>query len=125
MQKLCTTIIYSIINTKNELMKFSQYDEKICCKSVIQNIFNLNELDFEVYKQLKGKKESKVENVAKILEKERSVIYRSLQRLTACKLCIKPHLIFHYQFSHTRKIFQKCHVQEKISLLTKKDFFSL
>jgi predicted transcriptional regulator len=70
-------------------MKFSQYDEKICCKSVIKNIFDLNELDFEVYKQLKGKKESKVENVAKNLKKERSVIYRSLQRLTACKLCIK------------------------------------
>jgi len=70
-------------------MKFVTLDSNLCCKDIIQNIYNLNDLDILVYNNLKKSKESRVNSIAKKLKKERSTIYRSLQKLTSSKLCIK------------------------------------
>ena len=70
-------------------MKFIQPDKNICCKDILQSLFQLNNLDFEVYNKLRDMRESRADVLAKIMNKERSTIYRSLQKLTSCKLCIK------------------------------------
>ena len=70
-------------------MKLIKNYENICCKDVLQYVFDLNSLDLEVYKKLKELKESRADDLAKKLGKERSNVYRSLQRLTLCNLCIK------------------------------------
>lgn len=70
-------------------MKFIRLHESICCRDVIQSVFELNKLDLDVYKKLKEMKGSRADILAKKMSKERSTIYRSLQRLTSCKLCTK------------------------------------
>ncbi len=70
-------------------MKLIKNYENICCKDVLQYVFDLNSLDVEVYKKLKEEKESRADELAKKIGKERSSVYRSLQKLTFCNLCTK------------------------------------
>ena len=56
---------------------------------VRSNIFNLNELDIRVYKELKKKGNLLAKELAQHLGRERSTVYRSLQKLTKCGICIK------------------------------------
>lgn len=70
-------------------MKFIRPDKNICCKEIMQSVFELNKLDLEVYKKLIGLKEARADVLAKKMNKERSTIYRSLQKLTLCRLCTK------------------------------------
>lgn len=63
--------------------------ENISCKDIMQCIFELNKLDLEVYKKLKELEKSRADILAKKLNKDRSTIYRSLQKLTSYGLCTK------------------------------------
>ena len=87
-QKLYTTIINHYKYTSLTMKRIKNY-ENICCKDVLQYVFDLNSLDLEVYKKLKEEKESRADELAKKLGKERSNVYRSLQKLTFCNLCTK------------------------------------
>jgi predicted transcriptional regulator len=70
-------------------MKFLNPEQNICCDDVIQCIYNLNQLDLLVFNYLRTNGCSRTDTIAKKLKKERSTVYRSLQRLTCCGLCIK------------------------------------
>lgn len=70
-------------------MRYLKPNKKICCDDVIQCIFDLNKLDLDVYRELKKIKESRAQVLAKKLNKERSTVYRSLQKLTNSGICIK------------------------------------
>lgn len=70
-------------------MKFIGTSKNICCNDVIKCVFDLNDLDMHIYKILKEHKESAATEIAKLLKKERSTVYRSLQRLVCCGLCNK------------------------------------
>ena len=70
-------------------MRYLNPDQKICCNDIIQCVFDLNQLDIEVYQKLQQKKGIKAQTLAKQLNKERSTVYRSLQKLTCAGLCIK------------------------------------
>jgi predicted transcriptional regulator len=70
-------------------MKFINLNDPICFYDIIKCVFDLNELDLKVYKKLKKKAESRVTAIAKDLKRERSTVYRSLQKLTYCGLCSK------------------------------------
>jgi len=70
-------------------MKFINQKNNINCDNVIQCIFELNNLDITVYKTLKETGEARADELAKKLSKDRSNVYRSLQRLICCRLCIK------------------------------------
>ena len=70
-------------------MKFINLEKNINCDNVIQCIFELNSLDIKVYKTLKETEEIRADEIAKKLKKDRSNVYRSLQKLTCCRLCIK------------------------------------
>ena len=70
-------------------MKFIEPSQNICCDDVIQCIFNLNNLDIAVYKKLRSANEARADGLAKQLRKERSTVYRSLQKLTCVGLISK------------------------------------
>ena len=70
-------------------MKFIRDYEKICCNDVLQSVFELNALDLEIYKILKETGESRIDVLAKKIDRERSTTYRSLQKLISCSLCTK------------------------------------
>lgn len=70
-------------------MKYINLDKNICCEDVMQCIFDLNEQDIEVLKKLQKNNEIRADNLAKTMKKDRSTIYRSLQKLTCAGLCIK------------------------------------
>ena len=70
-------------------MKFVKSHEDVCCDDAIRSIFDLNISDLNVYKKLKEVGESKVEDLVKIINKDRSTVYRSLQKLASCGLCNK------------------------------------
>jgi len=70
-------------------MKYLEPNKKISCDDIIQCIFDLNKLDIDVYNELKKIKESRAQILAKKLNRERSTVYRSLQKLTYSKICTK------------------------------------
>lgn len=70
-------------------MKIIENPEKLRCEDVIKCVFNLNNLDLKVYKKLKQKNNLRADQLSKLLKKERSTIYRSLQKLTSCGICKK------------------------------------
>jgi len=70
-------------------MKFIKQSKNLSCGDVISCVFDLNDLDLKVYKKLREDGESRTDILAKKLKKERSTVYRSLQKLTTCGICIK------------------------------------
>jgi len=70
-------------------MKFPKTYENLQCKDILQCVLNLNELDISIYKKLKETNEIRADTLSKQMNKERSTIYRSLQKLTNCGLCTK------------------------------------
>ncbi len=71
-------------------MKFIQPNQKnICCDDIIQCIYELNTLDLKIYNKLKTKKETRPQTLANQIGKERSTVYRSLQKLTCSGLVNK------------------------------------
>ena len=70
-------------------MRLLAPDKNICCDDVISCIFDFNNLDLKVYKKLKEDGETTAQKLAVKLSKERSTVYRSLQKLTKCGICIK------------------------------------
>lgn len=71
------------------MIKIQKNPTTICCQDLLSSIFNLNKFDYTVYKTVQKIGETKSTTLAKKLNKERSTIYRSLQKLTTCGLCIK------------------------------------
>jgi predicted transcriptional regulator len=70
-------------------MKLVDPHRDISCNNVLECTFNLNEADVEVYRKLKELGRSKVEYLSQKLNKDRSTVYRSLQKLVSCEICIK------------------------------------
>jgi len=59
------------------------------CSNVLECVFNLNKADVEVYRKLKEVGSSRVEDISQKLSKDRSTVYRSLQKLASCEICTK------------------------------------
>ena len=70
-------------------MNLFDLKNNICCDDILQCVFNLNTLDFNVYQKLKEIGESRADILATEIKKERSTVYRSLQKLTCCGICKK------------------------------------
>ena len=70
-------------------MKFIKSSKDMCCDDIIQCVFDLNNLDLNVYKNLRELGEARTNVLAKKIKRERSTVYRSLQKLTSCELCTK------------------------------------
>ena len=70
-------------------MKINQTIDSLCCDDALKSIFDLNTLDVEIFKKLRDLGESRADEIAISVGKERSTAYRSLQKLTSCGLCLK------------------------------------
>jgi predicted transcriptional regulator len=70
-------------------MKIIRNPKNIECSDVIRCLFDLNTLDINVYKKIKKRGGVKVDTLSKTMNKERSTIYRSLQKLAACGILSK------------------------------------
>ena len=86
-------------------MKLVDPHKDISCSNVLKCTFNLNEADVEVYRKLKELWGSKVEYLSQKLNKDSSTVYRSLQKLVFCEVCIKEtKTIEKGGYSHVRNI---------------------
>ena len=69
-------------------MKIKQY-QQLSCQDAVTCIFNLNKLDISVLNKLKELGPVRADEIALHLQRERSTVYRSLQKLKKCGICIK------------------------------------
>ena len=70
-------------------MKILKSSDSLCCDDALKCIFDLNKLDITIYKKLKKIGESRADEIAVLIGKERSTVYRSLQKLASCGICLK------------------------------------
>jgi len=70
-------------------MKTPSTTSPLCCKDVLTSVFELNTLDYQVFQHLRKNGAQRADHIAEHLHKERSTIYRSLQKLCSCGLCKK------------------------------------
>ena len=63
--------------------------QPLTCEDAVTCIFNLNNLDILVLNKLRELGPVRTDEIALSLNKERSTVYRSLQKLKNCGICIK------------------------------------
>jgi len=77
-------LLYALV-----LMKVNISSNHLCCEDVLKAVFDLNTLDYHVFQCLRKQGPLRASEIAQRLQKERSTIYRSLQKLCSCNLCTK------------------------------------
>ncbi len=70
-------------------MKISLASIPNTCEDLLHCLYDLKDLDLIVYQTLKKTGPIRADTLAQKLNKERSTVYRSLQHLTSCGICIK------------------------------------
>ena len=63
--------------------------ENINCIDFIQCIFGLNETDMQVLRSIPEKSGINISVISKTINKDRSTVHRSLEKLIMCKICYK------------------------------------
>lgn len=56
------------------------------CKDLVQCAFNLNDFEISVYRKLLELGPCRADEIADAIERDRSTVYRSLQKLMSCGL---------------------------------------
>jgi predicted transcriptional regulator len=59
------------------------------CKDIVQCAYNLNDLEVQVYKVSARSGPLRADELADLMGKERSTVYRSLQKLVSCGMCVR------------------------------------
>jgi predicted transcriptional regulator len=59
------------------------------CQDLMRCAYNLKEFELEVYRRLSQTGPVRADDLAKILGKERSTVYRALQKLMSCGMCYR------------------------------------
>jgi predicted transcriptional regulator len=70
-------------------MKVLTDTKNIQCDDAVKCLFNLNNLDIIIYKTLQKTGEIRADELASLINRERSTVYRSLQKLIKCRMCLK------------------------------------
>ena len=87
------------------------------CNDIIQCIFDLNHHDVAVFNTLLKKGDLRVQTLAQQLNKDRSTIYRSLQKLTKCSICEKKtHHLPKGGYYHTYCCAELEHVRKEMNI---------
>lgn len=81
---------------------------RVTCAVVVQCAFDLSDQDVRTYEALNNLGRARTEEIARVLEKDASVVYRSLQRLVRCEVAIKtresmPEGGYYYVYAATSK----------------------
>ncbi|WP_337860025.1 helix-turn-helix domain-containing protein [Ferroplasma sp.] len=64
-------------------------DDNASCRDIFEYFFDLSPADVSVLYSLANKKGESLESIASIMKKERTAVFRSLQRLVSTGLVIK------------------------------------
>ena len=59
------------------------------CKDIVQCAFSLNDFEFEVFKTAARVGPMRADDLADEMGKERSTVYRALQKLMSCGMCYR------------------------------------
>lgn len=59
------------------------------CRDLVQCAFNLNDFEIEVYRKLLEIGPSRADTLGEALKKDRSTVYRALQKLLSCGLAYR------------------------------------
>jgi predicted transcriptional regulator len=59
------------------------------CQDLMKCAYNLNEFELEVYRRLSETGPVRADDLAKLVGKERSTVYRTLQKLMSCGICYR------------------------------------
>jgi predicted transcriptional regulator len=59
------------------------------CKDIVKCVYSLNDLEVEVYKATVRRGPARADELADFIGKERSTVYRSLQKLISCGMCYR------------------------------------
>lgn len=62
---------------------------RVTCADVVQCAFDLSDQDVRTYEALNNIGHARTEEIARVLDKDPSVVYRSLQRLVGCEVARK------------------------------------
>lgn len=62
---------------------------RVTCADVVQCAFDLSDQDVRTYEALNNLGHARTEEIARVLDRDPSVVYRSLQRLVACDVARK------------------------------------
>lgn len=62
---------------------------RLTCSDVVQCAFDLSDQDVRTYDALNNLGRARTEEIARVLDKDPSVVYRSLQRLVGCDVATK------------------------------------
>lgn len=62
---------------------------RLTCADVVQCAFDLSDQDVRTYEVLNDLGHARTEEIARVLDKDPSVVYRSLQRLVGCDVASK------------------------------------
>jgi predicted transcriptional regulator len=101
-------------------LDFPNISNKRDYKSLLHCIFNLNDFELSVYQKLLELGEAKIDDISKSLEKERTAVYRSLQKLVSCGLVYKDSKIpkqgggFYHVYSAAELGEVKKNIEEKV-----------
>lgn len=63
--------------------------DTIDCYDIVKCIFNLNNTDLKILRSFYSDKGMTINQLTRKIGKDRSIIYRGLEKLMACKLCYK------------------------------------
>ena len=97
-------------------MKASSFmNEEGTCGDLLKCIYDLNELDLKVYKVLLKRGPMRTDELAPRVKKDRSTVYRSLQRMMECGICRKEtKTIEHGGYYHVYSVVNKEVLREMI-----------
>jgi len=59
------------------------------CKDLVQCAFSLNEFEVEVFDRLTDAGAKRADDLADLMGKDRSTVYRALQKLMTCGMCFR------------------------------------
>jgi len=59
------------------------------CQDLVQCAFNLNEFEVKVYNELSKKGPTRADDLADHIGKDRSTVYRALQKMMVCGMCFR------------------------------------
>ena len=74
-----------------KMLQFSvkEKTDKFTCSELVQCVFNLSDTDLRVFVTASEKEGITVNQIGRLLKKDRSTVYRSLEKLIACNICYK------------------------------------
>jgi predicted transcriptional regulator len=63
--------------------------DKLSCVYLVRCIFSLNDTDILILKSIPENEGRNINDITKIIKKDRSTIHRSLEKLVSCNICYK------------------------------------